>query len=71
MNILNLHNWTVISIEETEHDYRLTVQYEVDNRVCPHCLSMDINRFGKINQLYMDLPVHISTVSLIRRGKRR
>lgn len=64
MSILNLPNWTVISQDESEHDYRLTVQYEVDNRVCPHCLSVDVYRWSKIAQLYMDLPIHAKRVGL-------
>ncbi len=64
MNILNLRSWTILSTDESEHDYRLTVQYDTHEVMCPHCLSMRVSRFGKLAQLYMDLPVHAKRVGL-------
>lgn len=64
MNILNLPHWTVLSSDESEHDYHLTVQYDSHEMMCPHCLSMKISRFGKLAQLFMDLPAHAKRVGL-------
>lgn len=64
MNILNLPHWTILSTDESDHDYRLTVQYDTHEAMCPHCFSMKVSRFGKLAQLYMDLPVHAKRVGL-------
>jgi transposase len=64
MNILNLPHWTVLSSDKSEHDYRLTVQYDIHELMCPNCLSMKISRFGKLSQLFMDLPAHAKRVGL-------
>lgn len=64
MNILNLPHWTILSTDESDHDYRLTVQYDTHEAMCPHCFSLKVSRFGKLAQLYMDLPVHAKRVGL-------
>lgn len=64
MNILNLDKWAVIETAQNDHDYRIVARYEIDTEPCLHCYSRNISRFGKIEQLYMDLPVHAKRVGI-------
>lgn len=64
MNILNLESWAVIETAQNDHDYRIVARYEIDTDLCLHCYSRNVSRFGKIEQLYMDLPVHAKRVGI-------
>lgn len=57
MNILNLDSWAVIETAQNDHDYRIVARYEIESELCHHCYTRNISRFGKIEQLYMDLPL--------------
>lgn len=65
MDILNLANWTVLDVQETHDDYRMTVEYQSEMVACSHCGVIDsFYRFGKVSQLVMDLPIHAKRVGL-------
>ena len=65
MNILDPRNWNVMDTTETEHDIKLDVEYTTPPAACPHCGAVDgLVRFGKLDQVYMDLPVHGKRVGL-------
>lgn len=72
MNILNLPNWLILKQEETEHDYKLTVKYNVWPRRCPHCATVSPNviKHGTTPQTIIDLPVHAKRVALLVQRQR-
>lgn len=70
-SILNLSNWRVISVDENDHDYRVTAEYEPEPAVCPNCgvVSPRLRKWGTYEQIFMDLPVHAKRtgINVIRR----
>jgi hypothetical protein len=60
MSIINLPNWKVLQVQETEDDYRIRAEYRSVKSVidCPECSSRKITRHGTRPALFMDLPVH-------------
>lgn len=63
-NILNLLDWTILHDEENPHDYQFTVQYNKDTDLCMSCFTFGPVKFGVIDQLIMDLPIHAKRVGL-------
>lgn len=55
-NILNLPNYQVISVEDTEHDYHVYAETKRLPTNCPHCQSSELVGFGRREQLVRDLP---------------
>lgn len=71
MDILNLADWSVLTTDESEYDYRFSVEYKSDRVVCPGCGSVDDHYgHGKLPQLIMDLPIHAKRVGLEVQRKR-
>lgn len=59
MNLLNLANWTIASVEEHERAYTIKARYDTTRTSCPACCRFGLlQRFGRKEQLYLDLPMH-------------
>ena len=56
-NLLNLVGWTIHDTQETEQGYQFVAVYTVEFP-CIHCQAVDLQRFGKKEQLFLDLPMH-------------
>ena len=56
-NVLNLAGWTILDTKETDQGYQFVAVYAIEP-LCVYCHSSDIQRFGKKEQLFLDLPVH-------------
>jgi len=58
MNVLNLPDWTILRTVEGERDYQITAAYDVAALACSSCWRFGfLQRFGKRNQLFLDLPM--------------
>lgn len=57
-NILNLVDYTVLSVENTDHDYHIKAETKAAPIQCPTCQSNAIVSFGRREQLIKDLPMH-------------
>lgn len=57
-NILNLVDYTVLSVENTDHDYHIKAETKTIPNQCPTCNSKSIVSFGRREQLIKDLPMH-------------
>ncbi len=65
MNILNLPDWTILHTEEGPHNYRITASYDVAALACSSCLRFGLlQRFGRREQLFLDLPMHGKRVGI-------
>lgn len=64
MNILNLPQWDVISVEENEHDYLVTAEPKTKVTTCRHCFGTQLSRFGKKHPVFMHLPSHGKRVGI-------
>lgn len=63
-NFINLPLLTVLSVEETDHDYHVDAESAQAPVACISCQSKDIVGFGKRAQLYNDLPIHGKRVGI-------
>lgn len=67
-NLLNLPDWTILRTEETEEGaqaYQIMASYAVPATMCSSCLRFGfLQRFGKRQQLYLDLPMHGKRVGI-------
>lgn len=65
MNILNWANWEVVRVQENAHDYRITARCLSLPTACPHCgCVLNVDDYGRREQLYMDLPIHAKRVGV-------
>lgn len=65
MDILNLDEYKLLRVEESEHDYALQVQKKNFYSSCPDCIdAKNIRKFGTLSVIYMDLPVHGKRVGI-------
>lgn len=69
-NILNLAEYQVLRIEETEHDYHIDIQHLASTKSCPHCRSNNLIGYGKREQVILDLPIHAKRTVLYINAKR-
>jgi transposase len=72
-NILNLSAYTVLSIEENEHDYHIDAGVKADPvpSACPACSSTKLVGFGYGEQrVIKDLPIHAKRVGIYIRPRR-
>lgn len=69
-NILNLSGFSVLRIEETEHDYHVYAESVASTTACPHCRSQAIVGFGRHERLIRDLPVHGKRVGIYVNARR-
>ena len=66
MNILNLPDWEVIELKESEYDYAIHAKYTPEPTACIRCgVIGQLYRHGIKKQRFMDLPVHNKRVGLI------
>jgi transposase len=63
-NILNLVEYTVISVNNTDHDYHIRAETKTTPIQCPTCNSKSIVGFGRREQLIKDLPMHARRVGI-------
>lgn len=66
VNILNLPDWEVLDMKETDHDYLIVARYTGEPEECKHCLGPadHLYRHGLMEHRYMDLPMHGKRVGL-------
>ncbi len=57
-NLLNLPQYRVLRVEETEHDYHIRTEVAQPPTRCPSCGSDRLFRHGRNEQLVRDLPMH-------------
>ena len=57
-NILNLPEYNVLAVDESEHDYHVRTEIKKNTVNCPHCKEKNIVGFGRREQLIRDLPMH-------------
>jgi transposase len=69
-NILNLPQYRVLRVEETEHDYHITAEPVDVISVCPHCQSDHLTSWGTRDQVFKDLPMHGKRVGIYIDTKR-
>jgi transposase len=65
VNILNLPDWTIVRTIDGPRDYQITATYDVAAVACHTCWRFGfLQRFGKRNQLFLDLPMHGKRVGI-------
>src|SRR5699024_4351811 len=71
-NILNLPNFEIHDMKESEYDYRFMVEsINSQPTYCPKCGSVpNFYKHGKREQLFFDLPMHAKRVGLIIKRQR-
>ncbi len=57
-NILNIPEYTVLSVDHTDYDYHIKVETKAIPTQCPICRSQNLVSFGRREQLVKDLPMH-------------
>ena len=63
-NILNLPQYRVLRMEETDHDYHVTTEPVNVTSACPHCQSDRLTSWGTRDQVFKDLPMHGKRVGI-------
>ena len=69
-NILNLPQYRVLRVQETDHDYHVTAEPVDVTAACPHCQSDRLNSWGTREQVFKDLPMHGKRVGIYIDTKR-
>lgn len=69
-NILNLPQYRVLRVEESDHDYHVTAEPVDVTAACPHCQSERLTSWGTREQVFKDLPMHGKRVGLYIDTKR-
>ncbi|MDP3330614.1 MAG: ISL3 family transposase [Methylococcaceae bacterium] len=64
VNILNMVDYTVISVDYTDHDYHIKAETKSTPSNCPYCQSKNLVGFGRREQLVKDMPMHGRRVGL-------
>lgn len=57
-NILNLPDYKVVRVEETDHDYHITAEVSNPPRACVACGSDRLIGHGRNEQVIRDMPMH-------------
>jgi transposase len=70
VDILNLPQYRVLKVDETEHDYHIYAEIAAERVACPHCRSVKIQRWGTREILFKDLPMHGKRVGMYVRARR-
>src|SRR5690242_7727307 len=71
MNSFSLPNWNTLTVEETDREHVIQVEYAVGPARCPHCDSVaNHTRFGRRQQRFRDLPAYGKPVSILVRRRR-
>ena len=63
-NILNLPDYKVVRVEETDHDYHITAEVSNPPSVCPSCRSDSLRGHGRNEQVIRDMPTHGKRVGI-------
>lgn len=63
-NILNLPDYKVVRVEETDHDYHITAEVSNPPSVCPSCRSDALRGHGRNEQVIRDMPTHGKRVGI-------
>lgn len=63
-NILNLPDYKVVQVEETDHDYHITAEVSNPPGACPACQSDALRGHGRNEQLIRDMPTHGKRVAI-------
>ncbi len=69
-NILNLPQYRVLHVGETNHDYHVTAEPVDVASVCPHCQSDRLTSWGTREQVFKDMPMHGKRVGIYIDTKR-
>jgi transposase len=63
-NILNLPDYKVVRVEETDHDYHITAEVSNPPTACPSCQSDALRGHGRNEQVIRDMPTHGKRVGI-------
>ncbi|PSR19963.1 MAG: hypothetical protein C7B45_17330 [Sulfobacillus acidophilus] len=63
-NLLNLPDYRIITVDETDDAYHIAAETLVDPTMCSHCESAAIVGYGRREQWTRDLPMHGKRVGL-------
>ena len=63
-NIIHLPAYSVIKVNDTDHDYHIYAEVTGKPAFCPHCDSRSFVGFGRREQLIRDLPMHGKRVGI-------
>jgi transposase len=63
-NILNLPDYKVVRVEETDHDYHITAEVSNPPKTCSVCDSARMAGHGRNEQVIRDLPSHGKRVAI-------
>jgi transposase len=63
-NILNLRDYKVVRVEETDHDYHITAEVSNPPKTCTVCGSKRMAGHGRNEQVIRDLPSHGKRVAI-------
>ncbi len=69
-SFLNLPQYRVLKLDEDKHDYHVYVESREPVKVCRHCGSIKVVKWGGAEQVVRDLPAHGKRVSLYIRAQR-
>lgn len=64
VNILNLPDYAVLQVEETDHDYHITAETSNPPKMCPGCQSDRMNGHGRNPRVIRDIPTHGKRVAI-------
>ncbi|MDR2260759.1 MAG: transposase family protein [Azoarcus sp.] len=67
---MNLPQYRVLRVEETDHDYHVTAEPVDVTSACPHCQSDRLTSWGTREQVFKDLPMHGKRVGIYIDTKR-
>lgn len=73
INMLNLSNFKILNLQESENDYRFLVETKSPSPYyCPKCGTIaNLYKHGKKNQLFFDLPMHAKRVGIYVKRQRK
>ena|GEM_PF-28232 len=69
-NVLNLPQYRVLKVDESERDYHVYTEIALERTPCPQCRSGKVRRWGAREILFKDLPMHGKRVGMYVRTRR-
>ncbi|MHB1612038.1 MAG: ISL3 family transposase [Sulfobacillus sp.] len=69
-NLLNLPDYRIITVDETDDAYHIAAETLVAPTICPHCDGAAIVGYGRREQWIRDLPMHGKRVGLYVQTRR-
>ena len=70
VNILNLPDYGVLRVEETDHDYHITAEVSNQPKTCAECQSDRMNGHGRNRRVIRDIPTHGKRVAIYIENQR-